>query len=376
MTLNKPIRYTVMPHTQPYTLDRTVRLVINCVLFIGLIWLVNILKGVLLPFLIGCLIAYLFEPFVQFNRELLQLRGRVIATLVTLFEMTFFFTALCYFVVPMIIHESTQMAAMFKAYASTNHSIPFIPESLHSFLRRNLDFELIASKLSRDEWSRMIEEGLSASWSLITGSISFVMSIFSWAIVLLYVVFIMIDYERISRGFKHLVLPKYRKVVFKIGRDVKTSMNRYFRGQALVAFIVGILFSIGFLIIGLPMAIVLGMFIGLLNMVPYLQLISLIPATLICLVCSVSSDVSFWTLFWETMAVYIIVQAIQDFFLTPRIIGKAMSMNPAIIFLSLSIWGTLLGMIGLIIAIPLTTLLLSYYDEFVIHNSGRESSDD
>lgn len=361
-----------MPHTQPYNLDRTVRLVINCVLFIGIIWLVNILKGVLLPFLIGCLIAYLFEPFVQFNRELLQLRGRVIATLVTLFEMTFFFTALCYFVVPMIIHESAQMAAMFKTYAATNHSIPFIPESLHSFLRRNLDFELLASKLSRDEWSRMIEEGLSASWSLISGSISFVMSLFSWAIVLLYVVFIMIDYERISRGFKHLVLPKYRKVVFKIGRDVKVSMNRYFRGQALVAFIVGVLFSVGFLIIGLPMAIVLGMFIGLLNMVPYLQLISLIPATLICLVCSVSSDVSFWTLFWETMAVYIIVQAIQDFFLTPRIIGKAMSMNPAIIFLSLSIWGTLLGLIGLIIAIPLTTLLLSYYDEFVIHNSDSE----
>ncbi|MBD5353928.1 MAG: AI-2E family transporter [Bacteroides sp.] len=360
---------------QRYDLDRTVRLVINCVLFIGIVWLVSILKGVLLPFCIGCLIAYLLEPFVQFNRQLLNLKGRVIATIVTLFEMTFFFVVLCYFIVPMIIRESTQMAILLKNYTRNDFTIPFIPIELHDFLRRYVDFEFIANKLSHDEWMKMLEEGLAASWQVITGSISLVMSLFSWVIVLLYVVFIMIDYEKIARGFQRMVMPKYRRIVFKIGRDVKRSMNQYFRGQALVAFIVGILFSIGFLIIGLPMAVVLGMFIGLLNMVPYLQLISLIPATLICIVVSVNGDASFWTLFWEMIAVYCIVQILQDLVLTPRIIGKAMSMNPAIIFLSLSVWGTLLGVIGLIIAIPLTTLLLAYYDEyFIIPNEKQRKS--
>ena len=65
------------------------------------------------------------------------------------------------------------------------------------------------------------------------------------------------------------------------------------------------------------------------------------------------------------MAVYIIVQCIQDLFLTPKIMGKAMGLNPAIILLSLSVWGTLLGFIGLIIALPLTTLLLAYYDQYI-----------
>lgn len=351
---------------QRYDLDRTVRLIINCVLLVGAVWLISILKGVLLPFLVGCLIAYIFEPFVQFNRQLLNLKGRVIATFVTLFEMTFFFVALCYLVVPMIIHESSQMAAMLKTYASSEFHIPFIPEELHEFLRNNVNFELIARKLSHEEWMKMFEEGFSASWQVITGSIALVMSLFSWVIVFIYVVFIMIDYEKISRGFRRMIMPKYRRLVFKIGRDVKVSMNHYFRGQALVAFIVGVLFSIGFLIIDLPMAIVLGMFIGLLNMVPYLQLISLVPATLICIIVSVSGGTSFWTLFWEMIAVYCIVQIIQDLILTPKIIGKTMSMNPAIIFLSLSVWGTLLGFIGLIIAIPLTTLLLAYYDEYFI----------
>ena len=110
---------------QRYDLDRTVRLVINCVLFVGAIWLISILKGVLLPFCVGCLIAYLFEPFVQFNRQLLNLKGRVIASLVTLFEMTFFLLVILYFIAPMIISESSQMAALLKSYTqmkSKSHS--------------------------------------------------------------------------------------------------------------------------------------------------------------------------------------------------------------------------------------------------------------
>ena len=73
------------------------------------------------------------------------------------------------------------------------------------------------------------------------------------------------------------------------------------------------------------------------------------------------------------MAVYIIVQCIQDLVLTPKIMGKAMGLNPAIILLSLSVWGTLLGFIGLIIALPLTTLLLSYYDNYITNREDGET---
>ncbi|MDE6582860.1 MAG: AI-2E family transporter [Duncaniella sp.] len=361
-----------MINKELFDLDRTVRLVINCVLAVGAIWLINTLKGVLLPFLVGCLIAYILEPFLQYNRRLLNLKGRVAATMVTLFELTFFVGVLLYFVVPVIIDEASEMATIIKRYAASGDSVPFLPEGFEEFVRRNIDFELIASKLSHEEWTRMAEEALSASWSVITGSISLLFAVFSWMIVLLYVIFVMIDYDKLSRGLRRMILPRYRKTVFKIANDVKRSMNRYFRGQALVAFCVGILFSIGFLIIDLPLAIVLGMFIGLLNMVPYLQLISFIPTTLLCLVYSVGTGTGFWTIWWECFAVYCIVQVIQDLYLTPRIIGKAMSMNPALIFLSLSIWGTLMGFIGLIIAIPLTTLLLSYYDKYIISPQEKE----
>lgn len=365
-----------MPYRQPYTFDRVVRMLIGLALLLGIIWLINILKGVLLPFCVACLIAYMFEPFVQYNRRLLHLRRRAPAIFVTLFEAVFLFALVCYFFVPIMIDEMNRMGALLSNYATTEMRIQFLPQEVQDFIRRQVDFTALSKMLTDQEIGSLVENALSTSWSIITGSISVLLGVFSWFIVVLYVVFIMIDYDRLSNGFRHMVPPKYRDIVFRIGNDIKVSMNHYFRGQALVAFIVGILFSIGFLIIGLPMAVVLGLFIGVLNMVPYLQLVSIIPTAVLCLVYSVGGGGPFWIIFWECIAVYCIVQIIQDLYLTPKIMGKAMGLNPAIILLSLSVWGTLLGLIGLIIALPLTTLLLSYYDHYIIHrDDGEEHSE-
>lgn len=358
-----------MPERKPFTLDRVVRLVITIVIVLGVIWLINYLKDVLLPFCVACLIAYILEPFVQYNRRLFGLKGRVLAVLITLFETATLIGVLCVFFVPRVVDEFHEIARVFQNYAAGAVSIAYLPDEIHAYLSEYINFQDISETILNGEWMSMAERAISTTWGIITSGFSLVLSIFSWFITVLYVIFIMIDYERLLRGVKNLVPVKYKPIVFRIATDVRDSMNHYFRGQALVAFIVGVLFSIGFLIIGLPLAVVLGMFIGLLNMVPYLQLVSIIPTTLLCLVYAAGGGGgNFWTIFLESMAVYCIVQAIQDLILTPKIMGKAMGLNPAIILLSLSVWGSLLGFIGLIIALPLTTLIISYYDRYIIQN--------
>lgn len=364
-----------MAEKRIFTFDRVVRMVITLLIVGGLIWLINILTDVLLPFLVACLIAYLAEPFVQRNRRMLHLKGRAVAVFVTLFEGIFLTGILIYFIAPMVMEEFHQMAVILRRYASSELSGSIIPIEIHNFLNRILDFETLSSELSRQEWTTIIENGVKTLWQLISGGLSILLGVFNWFFVILYVVFIMIDYEKLMKGFRRMVPPAYRRVVFSIGTDVKNSMNHYFRGQAMIALIVGILFAIGFLIIGMPMAIVFGLFIGLLNLVPYIQLVSLIPAVALCIIYSAGGDGAFWTIFGKCIAVYCAVQAIQDLYLTPRIMGKAMGLNPAIILLSLSVWGTLLGFIGLIIALPLTTLLLSYYDTYISGRSIINGSD-
>lgn len=347
---------------RPFTFDRVVRILFSIAALLAAVWLIDILKSVLLPFLIAWLVAYLLEPFVQYNKRLLRAHGRWLPIVMTLFETILVLCAIGVFIVPSVVREMHQVADFIVRYADAGSDIPFIPPAVHAFLQQNIDFREIAGLLTREDLGNIAD----FAGRVISGSFGFLMSVFNWFITLLYIVFIMLDYERLLRGARHLVPPKYRDTFFKIGSDIKSSMNHYFRGQALVAFIVGILFCIGLAIVGLPMAVVMGLFIGLLNMVPYLQLISLIPTTLLCLVSSVDTGVDFWQLWWSCMAVYIIVQCIQDLILTPRIMGKAMGLNPAIILFSLSVWGTLLGLIGMIIALPLTTLLLSYYQQYVI----------
>ena len=125
-----------MDHYRPYTFDRVVRLLISAIVVCAAVWLVYRLRGVLLPFCVAVLIAYLLEPFVQFNRRLLKLKGRVVAIFVTLFEVTFLIGLLCYFVVPLITSEMTHMAHLLKVYSSSELDTPFLPESVHSLIKK------------------------------------------------------------------------------------------------------------------------------------------------------------------------------------------------------------------------------------------------
>lgn len=354
---------------RPYTFDRVVRLLIGVVIAGALLWLIDALKDVLLPFLVACLIAYLFEPFVQYNRSLLRLKGRFVAIVVTLFEAILLFGLLGYFFVPSIIEEMHHMADMLGKYKSSDMSIKYFPPWLHDFIKRNIDFDLISSKLTSQNADVLVDKAM----AVIHGGLNVVLGIVGWLIVFLYVIFIMLDYDRLMQGFRLMVPPRFRRIAYKLGGDIKDSMNHYFRGQALISCCVAVIYCGGFALCGLPLAVVIGLGTAVLFMIPYCQYISIIPVTILCLVDTANGGGSFWTMWWECMAVFAAVQIVGDLILTPRIMGKAMGLNPAIILLSLSIWGSLFGFIGLIIALPLTTLLLSYYEQYVIMRNDNET---
>ena len=196
------------------------------------------------------------------------------------------------------------------------------------------------------------------------GTINIVAQIGASFIVLLYIFFILLDYELLADEWKLFLPAKWRDFATKLSEDLTYGMSQYFRGQALVALCVGILFAIGFLIIDFPIAIGFGLFIGLLNLVPYLQIVSLVPMALLALMKAANTGDNFWVILLSALAVLCVVQAIQDFFLVPRIMGKRMNLHPAVILLSLSVWGKLLGMLGMIVALPLTTLLIGYIKRY------------
>lgn len=348
------------------TFDRFVRGGLIAALLVTIGWFINHLSTVLLPFFVAWLLAYLLYPIVLFFEKTCRLRNRVLCIFITVLLVVGIITTGLAFIVPPTFHEADRLFDLVKDHIKDT----FIDTGLV-----NQWLELADKYLDENTLMALVQEGsliegaravMNEIWSLVASTYDIAMSILGLFMVLLYMFFILLDYEKICWGFLHIIPESNRDFVTKIFSDVQTGMNAYFRGQGLIAFLVGVLFSIGFVIIDFPMAITLGLFIGLLNMVPYLQLIGFLPAMLLAFLKASDTGESFWAIMAMVIVVFCVVQLIQDMILTPRIMGKAMGLNPAIILLSLSVWGSLLGFIGLIIALPLTTLVISYYRRFVL----------
>lgn len=352
------------------TFDRFIRGMIVILGAAGVIWLVGRLSSVLLPFFVAWLLAYMLYPLVRFVQYRLRLRNRALSIAVALFIVLGALAGLIAIVLPPTIEEFSHLRDAVSIYMDTLAGTN-IQEQIEQFISKYIDGNSLLGLVQQSSFMEAMQGVMAQLWNLLSGTINFALGLLGVFVILLYMFFILFDYEKLSGGWARLIPADQRPFVSMVVQDVENGMNAYFRSQALIAFIVGILFSIGFLIIDFPLAIGLGLFIGLLNLVPYLQLIGFIPTILLAMLKSAETGQNFWIILLCALAVFAVVQAIQDMYLTPKIMGHAMGLNPAIILLSLSIWGSLLGFIGLIIALPLTTLCLSYYKRFILKETNE-----
>lgn len=360
---------------KPFTFDRVSRIVFSVLMIGGLIYLLAVLKNALLPFLIAWLMAYMMQPFVRFFQYKLKFKSRVLSITAVLVSLAGLLILLYQLVVPSIIDEIQGTFQLLQTHQGNPENIPLIPESWRIYIVNQMDLLHLSELVSRENLLNTLKQIAPRMWTLLSSTFSLLFSVTILFVVMLYFIFILLDYEKIAEGWIKLIPERYRPFAQGLAEDVEVSMNRYFRGQALIALCVGVLLAIGFKIIDFPLAVSLGLFIGFLNLIPYLQTLGLIPMLLLSLLKAAETGGSFWLIFGSALLVLCVVQGIQDLFLTPKIMGKAMGLNPAIILLSLSIWGTLLGFVGLIVALPLTTLSLSYYKRFILMEQSKIESD-
>lgn len=354
-----------MLNQKKITFDSFIRGVLSGAVVIAILYLLKRLSGVLLPFFMAWLVAYLTYPMVTFYQHKLRMKNRVISIVAVMLTLLIVIAGAGCFFIPPMIEECVRLKHLIEVYFIEGNGGASIPKTITQFLRENIDPIWLKETLNAENVMTAFQKLVPQMWNLISTSYNIVLALITVFIMLLYLFFILLDYEQIASGWITLLPAKHRDKTIKLTTDIKDSMNRYFRGQAVVAFCVGILFSIGFLIIDFPLAIGLGLFIGLLNMVPYLQIIGFVPTILLALLKAADTGDNFWWILGSALLVFCIVQLIQDAFLVPKIMGKITGLNPAIILLSLSIWGSLMGMLGMIIALPCTTLLLSYYQKYI-----------
>jgi len=346
----------------PITFERTIKGIITLAVVTFLIVLIARLSDVLLPFFAAWLIAYMLNPFVDFLQYKLRFKNRTLCVIITIVLLVAIFVGGVIAFASTITEEINMVEKLINNYITGDYGYEISPEtqtwanSIITSLQENK--EAIAQKL------------LPTAYNFLSSSLEYLASLFVLFLMMLYIFFILMDFDKMQTSWQDLIPHKYREITHQIFHDLASGMNIYFRKQALISLIVGCLFAIGFKIIGLPMGIAMGLFVGVLNMVPYLHTLGMIPPIIIALVQSAQTDATFWSLLLQIIIVFCVVQVIIDMVLTPVIMGKATGLKPAVILLALSIWGSLLGVLGMIIALPVTTIILSYYKHFVVENKS------
>ena len=354
------------------SLGRFLRIVLLVVGVLVAFFILDSLSSVLLPFAIAWLLAYLLNPLVNIVQEKLHVKYRALSIVVALLLVGLVICVLAVFVLPLMFSELYALKGITVSFLEQNINDASIPEPIMDFFKGIAADYGVAETLQNSRDAGLFDVIAERAQIMLLGTVDFVGQVLSLSLIMLYMFFILLDFERVSSGWQPYVPKKWRGVVLKLWSDLVYGMNQYFRGQALVALCVGILFSVGFLLIDFPAAIAFGLFIGVLNLVPYLQVVSLLPMALLAMLKAGNTGGDFWPIMLTALAVMLVVQLIQDLILVPRIMGKRMNLHPAIILLSLSIWGHLLGVLGMIVALPLTTLLLAYMRRY---NEIAETSD-
>lgn len=352
----------------PYTLDKVVRLIITLGVFVLIFLMFRRLSAVLTPFFVGWFIAYLLHPIVKFFQYKLKFKSRILSLVITLFLFLGSITGVIILLIPQITKEIKKVSLLIRDFAQNFNYDTLLPIPLQEAIKEYFASFDVVEAINNPNIMEIVRKAAPQVLEIFNNSLNFIFGFIVILIVLLYIIFILKDYEKITNAIPTIIPEDYRDIVMEIFGDIQDGMNRYFRGQALIALIIGILYTTGFIIIGLPMAIVFGILVGILNLVPYLQTVAIVPGMLLFVLKASEPGHTLGGVLFSVLIVFVIVQSFQDLFLVPKIMGRVTGLKPAVIILALSVWGSLMGIIGMIIALPLTTLIISYYKRWILRN--------
>lgn len=351
------------------TFDRFVRMAGIGLLIAAIFCLINYLSSVLIPFFVAWLLAYLLYPIVKFVENKLHVRIRALSIIITMIFVVSVVSLIVYLIIPPMIDQFQKLYVILSHWVHETTHTNSISEWLSQVLTEN--HQRIEAFFKSPDFTATLKSAAPKFFNVLSQTASIILSIVASLITLLYMFFILMDYEYLTANWIRIFPPKVRPFWNELMNDVERELNNYIRGQSAVAACMGVMFCVGFSLLDFPMAIGLGILIGIMDLVPYLHTFALIPTAFLAMLKAADTGQNFWVIFGLAVGLFAVVQIITDMIVTPKIMGKAMGLNPAVLLLSLSVWGTILGFIGLIVALPLTTIIIAYWQRYVTREGDR-----
>ena len=383
-------------------------------LAVGLVYLsttvLAFLQPILVPFAVAGVLAYLLEPGVQWleNRRKMD-RTRSVLLVFAVFSVVL--VSLAWYIVPKLATQTANLAKKVPAYtvkardslmefsarlekdygitlplhapANDGPETPVPPPAdavpnadAPKVTPEDGDFDL-QSFLTGD-WVRTTLPGVATNvWTFIRGSVGGFLGVFgfllSFIIVPLYLYYFLIESAKIKESWSDylpLRASAFKDEVVSCLTEINGYLIAFFRGQLFVSVINGIATGIGLAVVGLDFGLLIGLALCVLGIIPYLGIaICWVPAVVIASVQGGSALVTgdpWWVMPLVVTGVFAVVQQIDGFLITPRIVGEAVGLHPLTVIASVLVWALLLGgLLGAILAVPMTASIKVLFQRYI-----------
>ena len=320
----------------------------------GLIYLLYQVRAVAIPVMLGFSLAYLLHPAID------GLTARKVPRSLAILMIFFIFVTLLslflLFLIPAINTELHQFAARIPQYRVSleERVLPWLADVYEVETKedvRGIFVEYLDSL--RQSAPRAMPAVGNFLKSAFTGTLSFIFALFSVMLIPVFAVYFAYDYPRIVERLKSLVPPRYKANVFRIVGRVDRAVASFVRGQLTVVTILAAMYSVGLSLVGIEMAVFIGVVAGFFNMVPYLGVFT---GLILGLSMAFLNFTSWWVVL-GVIAVFGIGNTIDAVLITPKIVGDRVGLRPVVVIISLLAFGQLFGFLGVLIAVPTTAAL-------------------
>ena len=317
------------------------------------LWLVYYLRDILTPVFLSWFIAYLIDPVAD---KLEKKVSRNLAVLIIVVCVILIIAGVVFVIVPVISDEISRLSKNFPQYISFFKKIffkyfPVLKTSQEIFNELNQYIPKILNKIP----------------SIVSNFNHIFSTILNFLLIPVFTFYFLKDFDKIRLNVFDKLPNKVKPHVERIAKKIDNAVSLFVRGQLLICLILGILYSIGLGIVKIDLALLIGIFSGFLNLIPYFGFIIGILASIIMAIIKFGD-------FYHVLgviAVFGIVQLLEGFVITPKILGDKIGLHPLNVIISLMIFGKIFGFIGLILAIPFASCIKVFYEELEEHYFGK-----
>jgi predicted PurR-regulated permease PerM len=304
--------------------------------------------GILLPLLLGLVLAYLLDPPVSW----LERRGwpRALGATVVFAAAVAAFVGVLFLVVPAIGDQLAELRERLPGYRAQVEA-RFLPwlEQIRGAYPEQFDFvRAKAEETVREKRPQLLQSGVAWLGGIFSSVMAFLLFLLDLIFVPVFAFYLLVDFPKLKEGIRSLIPLPYREPTLDRLGEVNDAVSSFLRGQLTIAVILAAINGVGLSLIGVPMGLLVGIVAGLANMIPYMALVvGLAPALLLSWIEHQSIG--------RLLAVALVftgAQLLEGTVLSPKILSKSVNLHPVWILLAIILGGRWFGLPGMLVAVP------------------------